>query len=1000
MKAKILFLMLFITCGIYSQGVLTPVDKLKIKYPASMPTATEVVVRQSNGEIGTILKTDLVDIVEAVSASMLPATGTISKVYITLDDNKLYRWSGVAYVLVSAIDISGKADIASPTFTGTVGGITNTMVGLGNVDNTSDANKPVSTAAQTALATKWSITGNSGTNSSTNFIGTSDNTDLVIKRNSTPAISIGAANIALNNPNSNYSSGYNVSMFQGTNLLHRLNVLYSGDSYYADQEFYYKNGASYITQGKFSVFSNSYINTIGGNFGIGTKMPSEKFEVVGNAKATAFIKSGGTSSQFLKADGSVDSATYQTTLTNPITGTGTANYLSKFTGLGTLGNSSIYEDAAGLVLTKDNFTSQDGGLWMKGISYHTGIRSVNSGNDIALVTNDIVNVTVKENGNVGIGTTTPAQKLTVEGNIGLRSGSALVLNTPSNNDSAAINYDSDYKLNISSPSGKLDLYGFSGVNLGSNATPNAVKILENGNMGVGTANPVTKQHIFGNGVIESAFVLQNGNYNNSTSGVGGMVLSQADNGDFNIGRYGEAELVTIAHDRTLATKGDISINNFGGYGSLFFDGQQADKKQYQLLNAIYGVSNTGFSIRNTTDGVNMLSFNGANHATFSNDLSVGGNIVGSSSIYLGSEKAIQFDLGTSNDYYALKTGSSLAFGSAGNFTFNKYLNISNGYSAPDSDAGYRLKFSDNGGIYNDTGIGVSGEIGSQVQWYNSIGGHKWYNGTAGEKMILTNDELQVNGTVSASNGTLIGGVGLMVNTIPFLSSPNTLDNSSISYDQNGNLLFNTDLSTFSGNVVSEWAFLGNSSYEIGKGISFLNSNRDNVVDISYDAPTDKLVISNDIDVSGTISASPATASNQVVVKGQLDLKSNLMSPALIGTPTAPTATAGTSTTQIATTAFVQETKKITVRKISTATTLADSDNGKVILLTGSCTVTLPNGLMNGFNVSFATQAGATLTYSLGGSVTLINNTGTVMGEMSSHTLVNTGTTNEYLTVGL
>jgi len=43
---------------------------------------------------------------------------------------------------------------ASPTFTGTVSGITKTMVGLGNVDNTSDANKPISTATQTALDAK------------------------------------------------------------------------------------------------------------------------------------------------------------------------------------------------------------------------------------------------------------------------------------------------------------------------------------------------------------------------------------------------------------------------------------------------------------------------------------------------------------------------------------------------------------------------------------------------------------------------------------------------------------------------------------------------------------------------------------------------------------------------------------------------------------------------------------------------------------------------------
>lgn len=48
-------------------------------------------------------------------------------------------------------NISAKAPIQNPTFQGTVNGITATMVGLGNVDNTSDANKPVSTAQNTAI---------------------------------------------------------------------------------------------------------------------------------------------------------------------------------------------------------------------------------------------------------------------------------------------------------------------------------------------------------------------------------------------------------------------------------------------------------------------------------------------------------------------------------------------------------------------------------------------------------------------------------------------------------------------------------------------------------------------------------------------------------------------------------------------------------------------------------------------------------------------------------
>jgi hypothetical protein len=55
-----------------------------------------------------------------------------------------------------AAGITGKADLASPTFTGTVAGITKTMVGLGSVDNTAlgaKADKTVTTNTQTASYT-------------------------------------------------------------------------------------------------------------------------------------------------------------------------------------------------------------------------------------------------------------------------------------------------------------------------------------------------------------------------------------------------------------------------------------------------------------------------------------------------------------------------------------------------------------------------------------------------------------------------------------------------------------------------------------------------------------------------------------------------------------------------------------------------------------------------------------------------------------------------------
>jgi len=76
-------------------------------------------------------------------------TSTIQARVANITDTEIGYLDGVTSAIQT--QINAKAPIASPTFTGTVSGVTATHVGLGNVDNTSDANKPVSTATQTAL---------------------------------------------------------------------------------------------------------------------------------------------------------------------------------------------------------------------------------------------------------------------------------------------------------------------------------------------------------------------------------------------------------------------------------------------------------------------------------------------------------------------------------------------------------------------------------------------------------------------------------------------------------------------------------------------------------------------------------------------------------------------------------------------------------------------------------------------------------------------------------
>lgn len=75
-------------------------------------------------------------------------------------DNNVLAWDSATSMWTNQTAAQANlATAADPTFTGTVTGVTKAHVGLGNVDNTSDANKPISTATQSALDGKLSLSG-------------------------------------------------------------------------------------------------------------------------------------------------------------------------------------------------------------------------------------------------------------------------------------------------------------------------------------------------------------------------------------------------------------------------------------------------------------------------------------------------------------------------------------------------------------------------------------------------------------------------------------------------------------------------------------------------------------------------------------------------------------------------------------------------------------------------------------------------------------------------
>jgi hypothetical protein len=150
-------------------GTVSGIDKVMVGL-SNVDNTTDALKPVSNATVAAILVEKTRALAEEALLAPIASptfTGTVSgitKSMVGLGNatNTNDASKPVSSAQQAALDL--KATIASPTFTGTVSGIDKVMVGLSNVDNTSDANKPVSTAQQSALDLKANI----GTTSSLN----------------------------------------------------------------------------------------------------------------------------------------------------------------------------------------------------------------------------------------------------------------------------------------------------------------------------------------------------------------------------------------------------------------------------------------------------------------------------------------------------------------------------------------------------------------------------------------------------------------------------------------------------------------------------------------------------------------------------------------------------------------------------------------------------------------------------------------------------------------
>jgi len=208
------------------------------------------------------------DIVEVANYAALPATGETGKIYVVLDTNKIYRWSGSAYI-----------EIADST--AVWGAITGTLSSQTDLQSALDAKQDDLNGTGFVKASGTTISYDNST-----YLTTSSAASTYVPyTGATGNVDLGTHTLlAAKGTFSSSGSDNTVDITHSSGSGIALNISKAG------------NG------------EGIYVNKSSGS--------GNAVTIVGTLNATTLVKSGGTSAQFLKADGSVDSSTYVDTSTN------------------------------------------------------------------------------------------------------------------------------------------------------------------------------------------------------------------------------------------------------------------------------------------------------------------------------------------------------------------------------------------------------------------------------------------------------------------------------------------------------------------------------------------------------------------------------------------------------------------------------------------------------------------------------------------------------------
>ena len=352
--------------------------------------------------------------------------------------------------------------------------------------------------------------------------------------------------------------------------------------------------------------------------------------IIGTLNATTLVKSGGTSSQFLKADGSVDSSTYLTTssaastylplsggtLTGALSGTSaTFTYADNSYGAGITVTNSTNNTAAQSKINIANSAGNLLALIQNSPSVNSGVAYVGTSGAYSLTigTNYATNLTIASSGAATFSSSVQSSSLIVAGS-GYFPAKLITLGG-----AEFSRYNANIGTNIVNGSQIGLSFGTRSNNVDYDNTLN----LLNGNVGIGTSSPTAVLDVKGGGTITT--LAQWNSLPNTTFTLANPALK------LGIG-YNSADICVIQGFDTANQPRNISLQAYGGNVGI---GTASPQSKLDVNGAITINGNISGST-----SYSLYQTDGTNVGIIGSDFAIGGGAKTNFSIYSYSSGSI------------------------------------------------------------------------------------------------------------------------------------------------------------------------------------------------------------------------------------------------------------------------------------------------------------------------------------------------------------------------